>query len=664
MPVSSIKKGLGAAAIACVLLGTELQATTNRISLESVSDAQGPIAEEVERGASVPWTTYEAEQSTNLTGSIVGPQYVANLVGAEASARKCVRLNTTGQYVEFVAGGVANSIVVRYSVPDTSDGKGADYTLSLYLNGQFLKKLALSSKYSWLYGAYPFTNNPSAGTPRNFFDETRVLGVPLAPGDKIRLQRDADDTAAYYIVDLVDLENVAAPLPAPANSLAVTNYGAKPDGVTDCTSAFQTCITAAQGQGKAVWVPPGTFIISGTLNLPSNTTLQGAGMWYTTLAGNPSLYNTASSRRVNLNGAGSNIHLADFAITGCLNYRNDTEPNDGLGGSYGTGSTISRIWIEHTKTAAWILNSQGLVVDGCRFRDTIADGINVNLGMRGTVVTNCTARGTGDDGFAIWPAPGPESYIPGLNVITHCTTQSPFLANGGAIYGGISNRVEDCLFQDIVYDCGILISTTFPVGSNIFSGLTVAQRCDLVRCGNNAGLQVCLQNGSLSGLEMNNLNILESIADGMNIIAPGSNPTAGLGTLSDASMASVAIPVYGLGYSGKHGLWARNDAIGALLISNSVIGEYRNDSPHFAFKFAPPPPQSIRSVGITGGTNLTFTYGTTLGSAYHVESTSSLLPPTWATVPGSATNATGPSMSFSVPITPETKARFYRTVSP
>ena len=129
------------------------------------------------------------------------------------------------------------------------------------------------------------------------------------------------------------------------------------------------------------------------------------------------------------------------------------------------------------------MNSQGLVVNSCRFRNTIADGINLSVGMRSCTVTNCTARGTGDDCFAIWPATYlTPVYPPGLNVITHCTAQMPFLANGGAIYGGDSNRIEDCLFQDIPYDCGILISTTFAVSTN-FSGTTVAQRCDLNRCG-------------------------------------------------------------------------------------------------------------------------------------------------------------------------------------
>ena len=106
---------------------------------------------------------------------------------------------------------------MRYSVPDSSDGVGTDSTLSLYKNGVFVQKLAVTSKYSWLYGAYPFSNDPSQGFPRNFYNELRLLGITIDAGDTIRIEKDADDTAAYYIINLVDLEKVA-----PAGTMPTT----------------------------------------------------------------------------------------------------------------------------------------------------------------------------------------------------------------------------------------------------------------------------------------------------------------------------------------------------------------------------------------------------------------------------------------------------------
>ncbi len=150
------------------------------------------------------------------TGAVLCPQYGPNLVEAESSGRKCVRLSATGQYVEFTAATAANALVVRYSVPDSPDGAGIDSTISLYRNGVFAQKLPVTSKYSWLYGAYPFSNVPKAA-PRNFYDEVRQKDVPIAAGDKIRIQKDTTDTAgSYCIIDLVDLEHVAPPLSKPA----------------------------------------------------------------------------------------------------------------------------------------------------------------------------------------------------------------------------------------------------------------------------------------------------------------------------------------------------------------------------------------------------------------------------------------------------------------
>ncbi len=446
----------------------EIQATTN------VSTNPVVVASASSRGATVPWTTYEAENMTN-TGTVLGPSYVGNDVMSESSGRQCVKLSVTNQYVQFVAQTNANAMVVRYSVPDTANGVGTNYTLSLYQNGVFVGKLPMTSMYSWQYGSYSFTNPPSSGSPRNFYDEVRTNGLSINPGDVIKLQKDTNDTAAFYDIDLVDLEIVPPMIGQPNGSVSVISSGAFGDGSHDDTSAIQTCIN----NNSSVYLPPGNYKVTGAINISSNRTVQGAGMWYTTLVGDPTLYNTVS-RRILLNGnvvngVGGNIHLSDLAIVGKLTYRNDNEsPNDGIGGAYGTGSTISHMWVEHTKTGAWILNSNGLVVDSCRFRNTIADGININVGVRSSTITNCTTRGTGDDCFAIWPTTyTTQNYVPGLNVITHCTGQTSYLANGGAIYGGVSNTIQDCLFQDIPYDCGILIATTFPVGANVFSGVTV-----------------------------------------------------------------------------------------------------------------------------------------------------------------------------------------------
>ena len=559
-----------------------------------LSLAISPSSARASVGAEIPWTTYEAE-NMKTTGTVLAPKYEPFLVETESSGQKCVKLNAAGEFVEFAASQPANAMVVRYSLPDSPNGGGLNSTISLFKNGKFVRNIPLTSHYSWIYGNYPFNNDPKSGKPRNFYDEARVKDLKISKGDVIRLQKAFNDSN-YCIVDLVDLERAAKPLKAPANSLSVLDFGASGTGESDDTEALRNCLAAAKNQGKIVWVPAGTYKLAGDIICESGVTIQGAGMWHTTFVGDAELYDQAD-KRVRFKLKGSNIHLADFAIVGKLNYRNDDEPNDGVHGAGCDNCTVSNIWVEHTKVGMWFYNGSKVIVTGCRFRNTLADGINLCVGCREFLVENCAARGTGDDCFAIWPTPSDQGYTehtpqPGFNVIRRCTGQVPFLANGGAIYGGRDNHIEDCLFQDIAPGCGILLSTTFPTSDdglkidNNFSGTTVVRNCDIIRSGGfdhgwgwRAAFQLCLHKHSISGLDISNVNIKDSLSDGFGVVAPGS--AHGDGTLLNTRLENVKIPSCGGATTGRHGLTIRDDASGSLSVSHSTITDIQNSSTNF-----------------------------------------------------------------------------------
>jgi hypothetical protein len=510
-------------------------------------------------GAVVPWTTYEAEQ-LKTTGLVIGPDYAGHTAAREASGRRCVRLGATGQFLELTAKADAQGLVVRYSIPNTPDGRGADATLSLYINGQLQQKLPLTSRYCYLYGPYPFSNDPASGTPRHFWDELRIMPGTIHAGDVIRFQKDADDAAAEYLIDLVDLETVPSALQQPTNSLSITEFGATPNG-PDAHPAFTAAIAAAKAQHKTVWIPPGQFVVKGPIRV-SDITIAGAGMWYSALVG---VDDYSPANRLAIYGNGSNITLSDFALIGKLRYRNDAEPNDGLGDSFGTGSVIRNIWVEHTKTGAWLVNSDGLVVEGCRFRDTIADGINLCIGMRNTTVRNCTARGTGDDCFAIWPATYNKSeYAPGHNRILNCTAQLPFLAQGFGIYGGDSNSVENCSAIDIPYGCGLLASTMFPTEFG-FRGTTSFRHVAIERSGDNDGAIGIMTNlVPLAGLRFGEIDVIDSPTDGIKF-----NCIKGL-AISDVAFDQIRIQHPGVGGAGC-GIVATRGTVGTASLRNVSV---------------------------------------------------------------------------------------------
>jgi hypothetical protein len=548
-------------------------------------------------GAIIPWTTYEAE-AMHTDGTVLGPKYEPYQVETESSGQRCVKLNTKGQFVEFTALAEANSMVIRFSLPDSPNGNGTNTTLAITINGKLIRHEKITSHYAWLYGKYPFTNDPAAGVPRRFYDDIRLKDLKINKDDLIRITCDdqpADD-AAYCILDLVDLENITPPLKAPANSLSITDKAFGVDSSGDYTTALKNCIAEAVFTGKTVWIPAGTFKITKTILLPSNVTIQGAGMWYTELVGDSTQYNNPF-KRVGMAGNGSNIHIADFAITGKLNYRIDTEANsDGIGGSFGENSTITNLWIEHTKVGMWILNSKNLKITGCRMRNTMADGINFCTGMAYSTIENCTARNTGDDCFAIWPTVyKKQTYSPGHNLVIHCTGQLPYLANGAAVYGGDSNAVKYCSFTDISQGSAILISTTFPTESadktinNNFSGATLIEDCDISTSGGfdhewdwRAAIEICLDKRGISGLEFRNLNIKNSFSNAISIIAK--NTDEKIGVLTNTTLQNVNVLNYSIGVTGKHGLFISNDAHGSLSIEKSGIADINNNSVNFTIQ--------------------------------------------------------------------------------
>jgi hypothetical protein len=414
-------------------------------------------------GATLPYVEVQAENATT-NGTTIGPSANYNTLPAEASFRKAVTLQGVGKYVEFTAPVATNSIVFRYSIPDTAGGSVYTAPLSLYINGTKQTNVTLTNAYSWYYGGYPFTNSPGSNA-HHFYDEAhRLFGTTYPSGTKFRLQIDAEDTAASYTIDFADFENVSGALAQPAGSISVTSRGADATGAADSTAAFNSAISAA-GAGGTVWIPEGTFKIPGHLIL-NNVTIKGAGMWRSTIVGAaPGFYgNSAPS-------GSTGVHLADFAIFGDVQERNDGAQVNGVGGAL-NNSTVDRLWIEHMKVGAWMDGPfTNLVFNGMRIRDVTADGINFHNGITNSRVTNSDLRNLGDDGLATWS----DQNADASDTFDHNTVQYPILANGIAIYGGHDNFVTD----NRVIDAGLSQGGGIHVAQRFAS--TTLGRTDVLR---------------------------------------------------------------------------------------------------------------------------------------------------------------------------------------
>ncbi|MEV7082625.1 discoidin domain-containing protein [Streptomyces sp. NPDC093516] len=393
--------------------------------------ALAPAPAHAAAGATVPFTSVEAESASG-TGTRIGPDHTQGTLASEASGRQAVRL-ASGQRVEFTVPRAANAVNVAYSVPDGQSG-----SLDVYVNGRRLAKtIPVTSKYS--YVDTPWI--PGAKT-HHFYDNARLLlGENVQAGDKVALQA----TNVQVTVDVADFEQAPGPASQPAGSVSVTSRGADPSGQGDSTQAFRDAIAAARG--GVVWIPPGEYRLTSSLNGVQDVTLRGAGHWHSVVR---------TSRFIDQSTSAGNVHIRDFAVIGEVTERVDSSPDNFVNGSLGPNSSVSGMWLQHLKVGLWLTGTNdNLVVENNRFLDMTADGLNLNGHARGVRVRHNFLRNQGDDALAMWSLNAPDVD----SSFENNTVTQPNLANGIAIYGGTDIAVRNNLISDTnALGSGIAIS--------------------------------------------------------------------------------------------------------------------------------------------------------------------------------------------------------------
>ncbi|WP_406350005.1 CARDB domain-containing protein [Streptomyces sp. NBC_00658] len=616
---------IAAGATANVTISGTWTATSGASVLTATADATNTVTETNEgnniftrsivvgRGAAVPYIEYEAEEGT-YQGTLLTTDQLRTFghtnFATESSGRASVRLNSTGQYVQFTSTSPANSIVVRNSIPDAAGGGGTEATLSLYANGTFVRKLNLSSKYSWLYGNTDqpegLTNTPGTDARRLFDESNALLSQTYPAGTTFRLQRDAGDTASFYIVDLVDLEQVAPAASQSAGCISITQYGAVPNDGIDDTDAIQRAVTADQnGQIDCVWIPAGQWrqeqkiLTDDPLNRGeynqvgiSDVTIRGAGMWHSQLYTLTPPHQAGGINHPHEGNFGfdidDNTKISDIAIFGSGTIRGgdgNAEGGVGLNGRFGQDTKISNVWIEHANVGVWVgrdytnipeLWGPGdrLEFTGMRIRNTYADGINFANGTRNSTVENSSFRNTGDDALAVWASKYVKDQSVDIGHDNHFrnnTVQLPWRANGIAVYGGYGNTIENNLIYDTMNYPGIMLATDHdPLP---FSGQTLIANNGLYRTGGAfwnedqefGAITLFAQGVNIPGVVIRDTDIHDSTYDGIQFKTGG-------GTMPDVQITNVTIDKSNNG----SGILAMGGARGSATLANVTITNSRD----------------------------------------------------------------------------------------
>ncbi|MEN2667006.1 glycosyl hydrolase family 28-related protein [Listeria aquatica] len=209
-----------------------------------------------------------------------------------------------------------------------------------------------------------------------------------------------------------------------AEEVSVLDYGADPEGKIDSTLAFKR---AMRRGGRIVYVPKGTFLISG-LKVPSNTAIIGAGEELTTLL---LIKETPKKRQGirnrNLFAGNKRIRLEGFTLNWDSSRFGESE-RSASGGTSSSGITLAHVQFALIRKVK-VLNAglHGVDVTSA-FYSYRGDGTTSRFRSAYVWIDQVEAAGFGDDGVT--------THHSDFIYISHCFLHDP---SGRAHEKGFSN---------------------------------------------------------------------------------------------------------------------------------------------------------------------------------------------------------------------------------
>lgn len=464
------------AASALLLSGTAQASVADSFTIPG-ADAGKPI------GATMPYTRYESPQAALGGGAVLATAKQTDYMNlaAQASDQSYIKLPGSGAYAEWTMKTTGRGVCMRFTMPDSSNGMGLEGSLDIYVNGNKVKTVNLTSYYMYQYfgfGSGTPSDTPNGSVPAFGFDETHfLLDRALAKGDKIRVQSSGAGGVEYG-VDFLEIENVPDPIEPDGQYINVCDYGATPDDGRDDLNAFKNALKAANSGCKVLYIPEGTYHLGGMWDIyAEGVKIMGAGIWYTNIKFTSSNQGGGGVSGGNPHGGSygdglcKNVEFCHMYLNSNLRSRyNENAIYKCFMDVWADGSVIHDIWEDHFECGFWIADYNGSRIDycdglkivNCRIRNNLADGVNFCNGTSNAAVYNCSIRNCGDDGLAIWNNDYQGSKDETGNVFAYNTIENVWRAGGIAIYGGIKLNIYNNYIRDMFMASGIHLNNTFP----------------------------------------------------------------------------------------------------------------------------------------------------------------------------------------------------------
>lgn len=435
-----------------------------------------------------PWQRYEAEPGLcSAEGTFLLPPatYSQQPLQAEASRLTALQLETPGDHVSWVVDRPGRGLTLRFSIPDSEDGKGRKGELTVKCSdGRDPVTIPLDSYWAWQYTVIAHANEKypdNTPSPDKFarmrFDEaTLLLDKDIPAGATITLEKTLDD-GIVYTIDFIELEPVAPPL-----TFEEVEFADKVEYDGSGLSGF-----IARNGGKAIFIPAGYYNESRPITVNADDTrIIGAGMWHTTINFTASSddRHTYAARGIHSDRSRTELHgLTLNTLNNKRYYDNNSsfQVGKGLNGSWGADSKVSDVRIDHFECGAWITGARNLNVRHSRFRNNYADGINLANNSSDCEVSHCSFRNNGDDDMASWST---GSYA-SRNVYAYNTAENNWRASSLGFFGGAGHMAHHIAVYDAM-EAGVRATCDFPgtgfsdEGEICLSDITI-RRCGALR---------------------------------------------------------------------------------------------------------------------------------------------------------------------------------------
>lgn len=482
----------------------------------------------------MPYVRYDSSEASfgKGTARISTDDRDLSSPASEASGQEYLLMHKPGDYVEWKVVSPARGLVIRFTLPDDEQGEGQAAQLDIFVNGEKVNLLAVSSHFAYQYftKGTPYPEPAPGRIALMRFDEARLLlNKELRDGDVLKICLKDGASAG---IDFIELEPVDSPVRKPENALSVTDFGAKPNDDRDDFQAFVACINKAVKVGKSVYIPEGEFTLSDKLELNTDgIVITGAGMWYTSLYFSSKLINKGGFR-----GNASNLYVGHLFMHCANSTRMDNGKNrnyKAFSGTWRGTSMIEYVWEQHFTVGIWTAGyrgeplTDGLHVRHVRLRNNYADGVNFAHGSSNCIFEYSDVRNCGDDGIASFSSASPIMKHPNTNNIFRWNTvEFGWRASGIGIFGGSGHHIHHIYVGEHIGSSGIRFTSDFPGnGLDPFTRMKVSD-CVFYQCGSRTTLYGQLYGAielhgkgyPIRGIDFENIIIKDAQMDGIRVV--------------------------------------------------------------------------------------------------------------------------------------------------